>query len=385
MITCQIEVVKSKEVKIVFNLAKCNFCGICLERCHYSEFTKEQCAEEIRKLIKGEPTRITEECVTCFACNLYCPTGANPSDLIQRRMEEQGYVVAPTFRHIIEESDSEEFAPTRVIWGETGKPIIHACTFYEWIPHYYEGQLFEGATFLIGGHFACRLYWEHSARQSVFKECLPKKVENIARVAGGREVVMMHDDCYSAFTTKAMEWGINVPFKPVHQAEYFLGYLKAHKAQIKKLNLKVAYHLPCASNYTPWQNEWIDEIMELIGCERVKRTYDRDNHLCCGTVVASRHGKEASIRTRRANIEDAKAAGAEAFILQCPLCALNLRDMAKEAGMEPYMLAQLCSLALGEKPAGPGAGLGDDRGWLKIPIGILTGEITQLNELKKRP
>ncbi|GAH77770.1 unnamed protein product [marine sediment metagenome] len=141
--------------------------------------------------------------------------------------------------------------------------------------------------------------------------------------------------------------------------------------------------MPCASNYTPWQNEWIDEIMELIGCERVKRTYDRDNHLCCGTVVASRHGKEASIRTRRANIEDAKAAGAEAFILQCPLCALNLRDMAKEAGMEPYMLAQLCSLALGEKPAGPGAGLGDDRGWLKIPIGILTGQITQLNELRK--
>lgn len=357
-----------------FNLAKCNFCGICLERCHYTKFTKEECAEEIRKLIRNEPTRITDECITCYACNEYCPTGANPCDLILMRMEERGYAAPPTFRHIIEGSDSEEFAPTSVIWGETGKPIIHACSFYEWIPNLYEGQLFEGATFLIGGNFVCRIYWEHAGKQSVFKEWLPKKVENIAKVAGGKEVVMMHDDCYAAFTTKAMEWGINVPFKPVHHAEYLLDYLKTHTDKIRKLDMKVAYQLPCASHYTPWQNEWIDEIMKLIGCERVKRTYDYDNRLCCGTMVAVRQGKEASLKIKRTNIEDAKAAGAEAFILQCPLCALSLRDMVKEAGMEPYILAQLVSLALGEKLPVPGAGLGDDRDFIVGAAKVLSGE-----------
>jgi Fe-S oxidoreductase len=296
-------------------------------------------------------------------------------------MEERGYDVAPVFRHIIEESDSEEFAPTKVVWGEPDKPIIHACTFYEWIPNLYDRQLFKGTTLMMGGHFACRLYWEHAGQQSVFKECLPKKVENVARVAGCRDVVMMHDDCYSAFTTRATEWGINIPFKVVHQAEYLRDYLKAHKAKIKKLNMRIAYHLPCAGHYTPWQNEWIDEVMKLIGCERVKRTYDRDNQICCGTVVASRQGLDESKRIKKENIEDAKAAGAEALVMQCPLCAANLRDGAKAAGMEPYMLPQLCSLALGEELPGPGAGLGDDRGWIQTPLRIVRGEISQLSEL----
>jgi Fe-S oxidoreductase len=365
-----------------FNLQKCNFCGICLERCHYSKFTKEECAEEIRKLIKGEPARITDVCVTCSACNEYCPTGANPYDLILRRIEERGYEAAPAFRHITEGVDSEELSPTKVIWGEPDKPILHTCTFYEWIPHLYDRQLFKGTTLMIGGHFACRLYFEHLGRQSVFKEYLPKRVENVARVAGNREVVMMHDDCYSAFTTRAMDWGINVPFKVVHQSEYLRDYLKAHKAQIKKLNTKIAYHQPCASHYTPWQNEWIDEVMELIGCERVKRTYDRDNQICCGAVVASRQGLEVTKKIRKANIEDAKAAGAEAFVMQCPLCAVNLRDGTKAAGMEPYMLPQLCSLALGEKLPGPGAGLGDDRAWIQTPLKVVRGQITQISELK---
>jgi Fe-S oxidoreductase len=361
-----------------FNLEKCNFCGICLERCHYSKFTKEECAEELKKLIKGEPTRITQECITCYACNEYCPTGANPSDLILRRMEEQGFTFPPALRHMMKLSDDPDFVPTTVSWGEAGKPIVHTCSFHDLIPHYYEGPLFEGVTFMHGSDFVSRLYLEHIAKVSVFKEGLPKKIENIARVVGGREVVFMHDDCYAAYTTKAMDWRLDVPFIPVHHAEYCLNFLKANKSRIKKLNLKVAYQLPCVSNYTPWQNAWIDEIMELIGCERVKRKYDRDNKLCCGTMVAATHGKEAAIEVKKINIEDAKAAGADVFVLQCPLCALSLREEANEAGMKPYMLAQLCNLALGWDFSGPGAGLGDTRESIQVPIKIIAGEIREL-------
>lgn len=364
-----------------FNLAKCSFCGICLERCHYSKFTKRECAEELRKLIKGEPARITKECITCYACNEYCPTGANPSDLIQRRMEEQGYEVSPTFLHMVEVSDAPDHCPTRVVWGEPGKPIVHTCTFHDFIPHYYEGPLFQGVTFIYGGDFASRLYYEHVAKQSVFKEWLPRKVENVTRVAGGREVVLMHDDCYSAYTTKAMDWGVNVPWKPVHQAEYCLNFLKANKSRVKKLNLKVAYQRPCASRYAPWQNEWIDEVLELIGCERVKRKYDYDNQICCGAVVAAKRGKAAADEVRSKNIDDAKAAKADVMVMQCPICALSLREVANNAGMKPYLLAQLCNLALGWDFSGPGAGLGDDREWMKGPVKVISGEAWELKDL----
>jgi len=212
---------------------------------------------------------------------------------------------------------------------------------------------------------------------SVFKEWLPKKADNISRVIGAREVVFTHDDCYAAFTTKAMEMGVNISFKPIHQSEYYRDYLRTHKDKIRKLNMKVAYQMPCASHYTPWVNEWIDEVMELIGCQRVKRAYDRDNQICCGSIVGPRQGPDASLRIRKANIEDAKKAEAKAFIVHCPLCALNLRKMANEAGMKPYMLAQLVSLALGEEIPGPGAGLGDDRGFIIEATKILSGEVEQ--------
>lgn len=364
-----------------FNLAKCNFCGICLERCHYSEFTREECALELKKLIKGEPTRITKECITCYGCNEYCPTGANPSDLILRRMEEQGFEVSPVFLHSIQTGDAPDHCPTKVIWGEIGKPIVHTCEFHDLIPHYYEGPLFQGVTFMHGGDFSSRLYWEHIAKVSVFKEWLPKKVENVSRVTGGKEVVLMHDDCYAAFTTKAMDWGVNIPFIPVHHSEYCLSFLKANKSRIKKLNLKVAYQLPCASNYTPWQNAWIDEVMELIGCERVKRKYDRDNKICCGLMVAQKYGKERALEVKKKNIEDAKTAGADIFALQCPICALNLREVADKAGMKPYMLAQLCNLALGWNFSGYGAGLGDDREGVRVMTKIVAGGARTLEDL----
>lgn len=365
-----------------FSLQKCNFCGVCLERCHYTEYTLKESAEEIKRLIDGQPAQITDTCCTCGACNEYCPTGANPYDLIQRRMEERGFETTSAMRRIIELSDAEELAPTRVLWGEADKPLIHACSFYDWIPNFYDRKVFEGATIMMGGTFATRLYWEHIGKQSVFKEALPQKVENIARVAAGREVVTMHDDCYAALTTRAMDWNINVPFKVTHQAEYLRDYLREHSAEVRKLNMKVAYHLPCAAHYAPWQNEWIDEVMDLIGCERVKRTYDRDNSICCGCQVAPRRGVELAGEVRMANIEDAKAAEAEAIIFQCPLCAINLREEAKAAGLEPYMLPQLCSMAVGDElPAGVGAGLGDSRAWIQSPIKLVKGEIREWSEM----
>ena len=154
------------------------------------------------------------------------------------------------------------------------------------------------------------------------------------------------------------------------------------KDRIKKLHLKVAYQLPCASHYTPWENESIDEVLELIGCERVKRKYDRDNQICCGATLGTTQwptqGKDASLRIRKENIRDAKTAGAEALVMHCPMCAVNLREMAQEAGMKPFMLAELCRLALGEKLPGEGAGLGDNRDWVIRASKVLAGVVTEL-------
>jgi hypothetical protein len=81
---------------------------------------------------------------------------------------------------------------------------------------------------------------------------------------------------------------------------------------------------------------------------------------------------------REANINDAKAAGAEAFIMHCYPCAIGLRDMANEAGMKPYLLPELVRLALGETLSGQGAGLGDDREIIQLFNGVTSGQIQEV-------
>ena len=58
---------------------------------------------------------------------------------------------------------------------------------------------------------------------------------------------------------------------------------------------------------------------------------------------------QVEVEWRMKNIMDAKEAGAEAFVLLCPICIFGLRGRAKGQGLEPYILPNLVRLALGEE------------------------------------
>jgi hypothetical protein len=49
------------------------------------------------------------------------------------------------------------------------------------------------------------------------------------------------------------------------------------------------------------------------------------------------------------NIKDAVDHGAQAFVFLCPLCLQALYKKCKEAGIEGYMITDLCRLVLGEE------------------------------------
>jgi hypothetical protein len=331
----------------MFDRSKCDLCGECLVKCQYVDYTKEKAKEEIDKLIKGEPASIIKECITCVACNQYCEKGANPFDLINQRQEETG--LFPVSNRALEMFSAADIMPTEVGLGQPGKPVMSLCTVGDLIPGLFEGQLFEGMTFLKGGEYFCKIGWIHAGKESPVRDGAQAVVEKLAETKA-EEIIFYHDDCYAMMTAKAKEYGVDLPFQPIHIIEYLLNYLRDHKEQIKKLNMKIAYQQPCASRYTPWKDEWLDELFYLIGVERVKRKYYRINALCCGgPIVATDYERAGNIKDT--NIKDALDAGAEAMVFLCPLCFLSLRRRAREAGLEPIPLISLCRLALGEKPS----------------------------------
>lgn len=338
----------------LWDRSKCDFCGECLLRCPYMEFTPDGAKEEMRKLVEGESLYVARQCITCGACNQYCEKGANPFDLIINVQEATGAFNASEQAVAMMAAASE--LPSEIISGQPGKPVMSLCVVGDVIPHLFEGRLFEGMTFLKGGDYFCLIGWLHVGRETPVREGARRVINKLAELRT-EEIIFFHDDCYALVTTKAKEYGIDVPFRPVHLIEYLYRYLKENEDEVRRIEKRIAFQPSCASRiayeYPPWKGGVLDELFELIGVERVDRKYDRMNGLCCGAPV-SLVDKARADEIKNRNIKDAVDAGAEIFVFTCPFCALNLRRRVREAGMEPYMLSNLCRLALGEELPGGG-------------------------------
>jgi Fe-S oxidoreductase len=111
----------------------------------------------------------------------------------------------------------------------------------------------------------------------------------------------------------------------------------------------MAYQRPCASRYSSSVEPALDEFFDLAGVERVKRTYDRENALCCGGLFSRIH-PERITPLMDANIKDAKDAGADAMVFLCPLCMVTLGARVMEQGMKPLFISQVARMALREIP-----------------------------------
>ncbi len=339
----------------MFHPEKCTLCGECLSRCPYLAYPEEKAVTEFKKLMDGAATPVTAECITCAACNTYCPEGANPFDLINDRQEETG-----SFRVKQQSLDMMAMAshiPTQVIRGRPGRPVMNLCAVGDFIPGTFEGRLFEGMTFLKGGDYFCYIGWIHAGRPGRVRENAKTFVDNLART-GAQEIICWHDDCYTLLAHTTKELGIHIPFRPVHLIEYLRDYVRDHQSEVTKLDMKIAYQQPCASRYTFEKDAVLDELFSLIGAERVKRRYDREDALCCCSAMGAMENvsKDEVNAWRMKNIMDAKDHGAGAMVFLCPLCVMSLRNRAREQGMEPYILSNLVRMAFGETLSHGGAG-----------------------------
>jgi len=330
----------------MFNELKCDFCGDCLARCMYIDFDQEQGAKEFECLARGEKPEWLKECITCFACNEYCTKGAKPFDLILERLEQRGDYVNPKLVATFQKNFAAkgEFHPP-----EIRKPVMSLCTIEPNMPYAIEGRLFDDLNIVRGRHFFCNVIFPHLGNESIMRDGLQSLVDKYASL-GVDEIIFMHDDCYALMAGIAPRYGIELSFRPIHIFEYLRNYLKAHRDDITPLNIKIAYQRPCASRYTPWKEPMLDEIVKLIGVERVERKYDRKDSLCCGQDmkgIVKRGQKFPGYQD--VNIADAKEHGAEAMAFLCPMCLDALGKKCQKAELRVFMVSDLCRLALGEK------------------------------------
>ncbi len=334
----------------MFDESHCSECENidCLTRCQWMDIDKETARTEMEKMINGKDSFVLKQCVTCYACDEYCPYDSHPFDLKTELQEKYNtFNIDPTLL----DNMIKQFQPPgelRLKEIDPNKPVFHKCTFSRMNPEEMKGQMFENLQYISGRAFFCNLMYHHVARDSVIRERVPIIIDNIEK-HGIKELICWHDECYGLWTSYCQRNNIEVPFKPIHLFEYVYNYLKDHESELTKLNMKVAYQRNCSNRFIPETDKWVDKICELIGVERVAREYDRENALCCAGAFAW-IGKADLIRpTQNKNVKDMVDNGAEACVFNCPMCKDVLGSKVDRKGLKNYLLSDLARMALGEK------------------------------------
>jgi Fe-S oxidoreductase len=321
----------------------------CLTKCRYAGLDIPQAKRERDLLANGGKSRVLNDCVTCYACEEFCPKGNHPFYRIVELQEKHGVHPVPAQ---IEEHQIASLAPKgKTQFRELHAPVIDMCTF-PMLKDSIRSPLFENASMFWGTDVFCNLMYLHFGRMSVSRQRLPVMIENIWRYYlepnGLSELVCYHDECYAAFTSYAEAYGLNVPFKPVHLFEHILDRLKQLKGRIRPLNIRAAYHRNCSNRLVPETHALVDRIFDLIGVSRVKRHYEDGDALCCGLNFEAQQRSDLAKDTRNRIIEDLKSSGATHCIYNCPMCFFTLQESVRSAGITPMLMADLCQTAIGE-------------------------------------
>ncbi|MBN2224760.1 MAG: (Fe-S)-binding protein [Deltaproteobacteria bacterium] len=294
------------------------------------------------EMTEGKYTPVLDNCITCFACNETCPNGANPCDQ-NLALHEKYRSLVP--QHVVEAMEEDNLFAGEVKGVLQADRIMTTCSYEKSKPELIQGQLYDLPR--VGGKpYLCWSIFPHLGAPSVQRKHLQSMVDRLG-MTGAKEVVCFHVDCYSALARIAPDAGIDIPFRPVHLAEYLVEYLRQYGDGVKSLGLSIAYQRPCTSRYTPEAERYIDELFDLTGANRVKRAYDREKALCC-TSVRLLYGKGNDRVDREKNVLDAKEAGAEAIVYLCPICKDMLTDVASEHSLPLIFLGDLARAALGE-------------------------------------
>ena len=334
----------------MWDASKCDLCGDCLVKCRYVDYDKNKAASEIKLLMEGKEADILNKCITCNACFQYCPTGADPANLIYKMQEKMRSPISVGFKPFIDsviKAFEQGSRDVQVIEGDPDKPALSfdSFPFNQFPAGTLESKIFKGMTVVRGRKYASLVGMVHMGGESLAERYGQKVINSLAEL--GKDIVYIHNEGYILAHIKAKELGIDVPYRYMHLFEYICDYLLNNQNDISRLNKKIAYQPNCAVRWFSQQNVWLNQIFDLIGVECVSRKYEDVNALCCGGPALFVN-RELAMNIQIDNIKDAKDNHAEAIITICPMCDMVMSEQTAKAGLPKIFITDLCRMALRE-------------------------------------
>lgn len=194
-----------------------------------------------------------------------------------------------------------------------------------------------------------------SGRWDVFEEILRHNISKM-KEHGVKTVVTSCPACWLSWNTYYPQWakklGIEYDFKAKHYSELITDKLKAGEMKFTQpVNMKLTFHDSCHIGRAGGVYEPPREMLKAIpGVELVEMEHNRENALCCGSVLTriSEPDPTSNVLGKK-KIDEAAATGADALVALCPCCEFQLRVSAKENNLNMPVkdLAAIAAKGLG--------------------------------------
>ncbi|MFX1273956.1 MAG: heterodisulfide reductase-related iron-sulfur binding cluster [Promethearchaeota archaeon] len=361
-----------------FKAESCNECGECLHQCPVLQIPMDKAKSEIRDLIELKGSKkVLANCNTCFSCNLYCPTQANPYQLILENWNQlyKFRGAPPLYKFVCPTEVPNIWQLLNIFLSNREQRWIHEWMNY--IPKQDDEVLLIGNythlfPFIIGGSKILDFFspidridqWEGGAY--LYQGGYLDVVEKIA------QKTKRDFDCWGVKNITATLDAVQYIFSEAHPNElgviheqtfknlnnWLLDNMKSGKLLLeKKLDLVVTIHDNCYSKVHAdvyWDPP--REIIQKCGCKIKEMKHNKKDALCCGFGAGASWVKNMSIpfdiiSEGTKKFKEAEKTGAKALITYCGGCYYLLwatRELTRSK-MDVYHVIEVVRMAMGEK------------------------------------
>ena len=327
-----------------FRHGDCDLCGDCLVRCQYMDLTRAEAVEEMKRLVAGEPTRVVHrKCISCYACNAFCPRDCHPYELIletwHRRYLERGLPVrasylmpssSPNFRTDIVARMSAREKDLLRGWREAppeGEVVLYPGCSVLTLPHLLDAEFTRGVT--VSGDFdlCCgEMYF----RQGLF-EVVERVAEKLTAYYRGRDIGTMLFVCPAGLNmfrnVLPDQFGAEFDFDKKYIGTYLLEKVESGEIEIaRELKRSVAVHDSCHARILG------DEVMDtarrlysLMGLEMREMAHNREEGFCCGFAAGcNRYSPTDMVLASIKELWEAQKTGAREMAVYCTACVTTM-------------------------------------------------------------
>lgn len=373
--------------QIAYEAYSCAQCGHCIDVC--DQYFGRQWESEnargrwyfLRQYLEGKAEfnrKMLDSfllCTTCQRCNLVCQVQIPIQQMWDQMrglvIQEKGYHTFPGFEFMASSfrrqnniwagsrSERDKWVPNDVKILPVGKLGYWAgCT-----ASYVEQDIAQNAvhimkegglnfTYLGNDEACCGIPFYAAGKWDLFETIVKYNVGEINK-RGIEELVVSCPGCYVTLNHYYREWtkklGLKYDVKIRHITETAAELVKTGKLKFKQVPKdagRITYHDPChigrhAGIYDPPR----DVIKAIPGIDFVEMEHNRDNGLCCGSVISRVGRPPAADAIGISRMKEAEAVNADICLTTCPCCEVQLRVGAR-AGKSPVRVLDFSDIVI---------------------------------------